>query len=242
MIKVILLWTYTALAILAICGDDFSRVSKKGIISSLPKLQIPDGSFAPVSGGSENDMRFIFCATIISTILNDFSGMNIDKSVEYILSSQSYDGAIAQYPGQESHGGSTYCAIATLYLLGKLDQLPHKDKLIHWCINRQISGFQGRINKPADTCYSFWIGATLTMLGVYENLVEYPMLKSFILSCETSYGGFGKQPDAYPDVLHTYLSLCGMSLGGEPGIAKIDPSYGFNISVVNEIKLRNGKK
>lgn len=42
--------------------------------------------------------------------------------------------------------------------MGRLHELPRKDKLIKWCIERQISGFQGRINKPADTCYSFWIG------------------------------------------------------------------------------------
>lgn len=33
---------------------------------------------------------------------------------------QSYDGAFGQGPGQESHGGSTFCAIASLILLNKL--------------------------------------------------------------------------------------------------------------------------
>eukprot|EP01114_Cavostelium_apophysatum_P012272 TRINITY_DN2724_c0_g1_i1.p1 TRINITY_DN2724_c0_g1~~TRINITY_DN2724_c0_g1_i1.p1 ORF type:complete len:359 (+),score=39.71 TRINITY_DN2724_c0_g1_i1:58-1077(+) len=219
--------TYTALCVLTVCGDDLSRVCKKAVTGALPSLQEDDGSFSPVNGGNENDMRFIFCAAAISYMLNDFSGMNVDKTVEYIKASQSYDAGIAQGPGQESHGGSTYCAIAALRMLGRLDDLPNKEKLIQWCVERQISGFQGRINKPADSCYSFWIGATLTMLGAYE-FVDVQSMKGFVMCCETKHGGFGKWPDTYPDVMHTYLSMCGMSLGGQEGLKPIEPSLGFS--------------
>lgn len=42
--------TYTALAILAMCGDNFEKVQKKAIVNSLKKLQKEDGSFACSSG------------------------------------------------------------------------------------------------------------------------------------------------------------------------------------------------
>ena len=61
-------------------------------------------------------------------------------------------------------GGSTFCAVASLVLMDRLHStLSDKQiaKLIRWCVMRQQSGFQGRPNKPADTCYSFWVGATL---------------------------------------------------------------------------------
>lgn len=45
-------------------------------------------SFCPTHGGSENDMRFIYCASCISYILNDWSGVNIEKAVDYITNSQ----------------------------------------------------------------------------------------------------------------------------------------------------------
>jgi len=218
--------TYTALAILAICGDDYSKVERKAITEALKHLQQDDGSFAPVPGG-ENDMRFIFCASVISYILDDWSGIDIEKTIGYILKSQSYDSAIGQGPCQESHGGSTYCAIASLKLMNQLHRLPRQNELIQWCVERQISGFQGRINKPADSCYSFWIGGTLDMLNSYQ-LVDYAIVKGFTMTCESKYGGFGKSPNTYPDVLHTYMSFCGMSLGGEAGIATIDPMLGFN--------------
>ena len=38
--------------------------------------------------GSENDMRFIYCACCISYILNDWSGVDIPRVVQYIKESR----------------------------------------------------------------------------------------------------------------------------------------------------------
>ena len=60
-------------------------------------------------------------------------------------------------------GGSTYCALASLVLMNRLNTLTSDqlEKIKRWCIFRQKSGFHGRPNKPVDTCYSFWVGASL---------------------------------------------------------------------------------
>jgi hypothetical protein len=44
----------------------------------------------------------------------------------------------------ESHGGSTYCAVAALSLMGTLDVLSpaQHDKLVRWCAFRLNVGFQ----------------------------------------------------------------------------------------------------
>lgn len=70
----------------------------------------------------------------------------------------------------ESHGGTTYCAIAALFLTDQLSILSHKEieRIKRWLVFRQVDGFNGRPNKPVDTCYSFWIGATLKILGAFE--------------------------------------------------------------------------
>lgn len=59
------------------------------------------------------------------------------------------------------------------------------------------------------------------------------------MSCQSGIGGFSKVPDAFPDVLHTYFSICGLCLvrtrdflpftkqGGEPGFKKLDSRLGF---------------
>eukprot|EP01116_Phalansterium_solitarium_P007163 TRINITY_DN19687_c0_g1_i1.p1 TRINITY_DN19687_c0_g1~~TRINITY_DN19687_c0_g1_i1.p1 ORF type:complete len:365 (+),score=39.11 TRINITY_DN19687_c0_g1_i1:65-1096(+) len=218
--------TYVALALLRICGDDGRMVNRRAITRALRCLQLDDGSFCAVPA-SENDMRFVFCAAAVSHMLDDWSGIDVDRAVNYIVASQSYDGGIGQGPGQESHGGSTYCALAALKLMGRLDALRDRQGLIQWCVERQVSGFQGRINKVADCCYSFWIGASLTLLSAYE-LIDFDCLKNHTAACQHRVGGFAKWPDNYPDVLHTYMALCGLSLGGDPNLLPVDAALGFS--------------
>lgn len=52
--------------------------------------------------------------------------MNASLCLDFIFNSLSYDGAFAQGPSLESHGGSTYCALASLALMNKLDMLSSK--------------------------------------------------------------------------------------------------------------------
>ena len=102
------------------------------------------------------------------------------QATSYIVRSQAYDGGIGLGPGLESHGGSTYCAVAALRLLcpragalvgGGDEQL--SPRLLEWCMARlggwtvggePEGGIQGRTNKPSDSCYTFWVGAVLRML------------------------------------------------------------------------------
>lgn len=222
--------TYTGLAALLILGDDLSRVDKKSLIEGVKACQNPDGSFTAMITGSESDMRFLYCACCVSYILDEWSGIDLPKAVDYILKSISYDGAIGQGPGLESHGGSTFCAIASLFLMDKLDVLSDKqlDRLRRWCLMRQDGGFHGRPGKPSDTCYSFWVGATLQMLGV-SHLSDSEANRAFVLyTQDTIAGGFAKFDYVRADPLHTYLGLCGLSLLGEPSLCAMNAA--LNIS------------
>jgi geranylgeranyl transferase type-1 subunit beta len=206
--------TYVALNMLLILGDDFKRLNRTAILTALKHLQQPDGSFVSVYGGNESDMRFVYCACAISYMLNDWQAVDRVKVEGYILKSQAYDGGFGQGPLQESHGGSTYCAVASLWLLGRLETVlsgERRARLVRWLVERQLGGFQGRINKPPDACYTWWVGATLVLLGHYD-LVEYEHLTNFVASCQhAQWGGIAKVPDTYPDVMHTYLALAGLS-------------------------------
>merc|ERR1712192_80033 len=165
------------------------------------------------AGGSETDIRFVYCACAISFFLNDWSGIDVDKAEAYILSSRGYDMAFSHGPGLESHGGSTYCAISALLLMGRLDKLSHRNQLIEWLLRRQVSGFHGRPQKDADTCYSFWVGATLKILNDSLSYCDAAQVHDFAIVCQNKrIGGFSKVPNVFPDVLHSYMCLCGLSL------------------------------
>jgi len=218
--------TYTALCTLKILGDDFSRVNKRAIISSLKFLQQLNGSFTPTSTGGESDMRFIFCACAISTLLGDWSGFDRERTVKYIVDSQSYDGGIGLYPDAEGHGGPTYCAIASLALLNRLQDLSDLPGLIKWCLKCQGSGYRGRLNKEEDTCYSFWIGATLSIVGASALTVDAEN-RAFTMKCQSQRGGFSKVVNARPDLLHAYFGLCGLSIMGVEDLLPLDVSLGI---------------
>ncbi|XP_039272013.2 geranylgeranyl transferase type-1 subunit beta-like [Styela clava] len=219
--------TYTGLACLIILGDDLSRVDKTACLEGLKALQLKDGSFESTLDGSENDMRFIYCASCICTMLDDFSPINESLAVSYIKKSKSYDGGFGQGPGQESHGGSTYCAISSLLLLNQLhNAFSQKEimRLQRWCLNRQKSGFHGRPHKDDDTCYSFWIGASLKLIGSLE-LCDWHENEQYIISTQDSViGGFGKWPQSHPDALHGYMGLCGLSMMGMHNLSPINPA------------------
>ncbi|KAM0948272.1 putative protein geranylgeranyltransferase type I [Dioscorea sansibarensis] len=231
--------TYCALAILRIIGYDLSSMDSESIIISMRHLQQPDGSFTPIHVGAETDLRFVYSAAAICYMLNNWTGMDREKAKEYILRCQSYDGGFGLVPDSESHGGGTYCAVAALQLMGFIEaDILSKSTLwttinvpllLEWCIQRQRvdGGFQGRANKASDTCYAFWVGGVLKILGAYHFL-DKDALRRFLLSCESQYGGFQKFPeDAMPDLYHSYYGLAALSLLEEPGLIPLCAELGI---------------
>lgn len=79
---------YTALACLLILGDDLSRVNRQAVLAGVRRLQLPDGSFVATAFGSENDMRFVYCAACVCYMLGDWSGMDTEKAAQFIKRSQ----------------------------------------------------------------------------------------------------------------------------------------------------------
>ena len=166
--------SYSGLLSLLILKDDLARVDKKGMLNYVRQCQMDDGSFCPHIGSNECDMRFVFCAFAICFILKDWSFISLPKALGFIKKCQAYDGGFGTAPGRESHGGSTYCAVAALMLSGQdksmRDDLVDETLLLHWLVSRQNQGFHGRINKPDDTCYGYWIGSCIEVSLAIGNL------------------------------------------------------------------------
>ena len=87
-------------------------------------------------------------------------------------------GGLGGEPGNEAHGGYTYCGAATLALLDRMPAL-NVPALAAWASQRQnafCGGFDGRTNKLADGCYSFWQGALFPLLATYAGSSLRPAL------------------------------------------------------------------
>ncbi|KAK6790286.1 hypothetical protein RDI58_014086 [Solanum bulbocastanum] len=283
--------TYCALSILKTLGYDFSLLDSMSIIKSMKNLQQHDGSFMPIHSGAETDLRFVYCAAAISSILENWSGIDKEKAKEYIINCQSYDGGFGLTPSSESHGGATFCAVASLRLMGLIeDDILSKNisscfinvpLLLDWCLQskevgkknsssddylsnsilksgplteklsipsfclafgvtqcyflqRQAAtdgGFQGRLNKATDTCYAFWVGGVLKILGAHK-FIDHEGLRKFLFTCQSQYGGFGKTPEQLPDLYHAYYGFCAFSLLEEPDLNSICTELGTTIGPV----------
>lgn len=99
--------TYTSIGILVTLGDDLSRLDRKSIVdgklkpkpnkacrikiiylqSGVAAVQRQDGSFSACIDGSENDMRFVFCAAAICHMLDYWGDVNKEKMYEFIMNS-----------------------------------------------------------------------------------------------------------------------------------------------------------
>lgn len=86
---------------------------------SLCLLSLPAFSFYAVPEGSENDIRFIYCAASICYMLDDWSGMDIQKAIEYIRGSLvsredrvEFDAAMIQK--KKAALWAVHCSAATL--------------------------------------------------------------------------------------------------------------------------------
>lgn len=45
-----------------------------------------------------------------------------------------------------------------------------------------------------------------------DDLIDHDANKAFLLSAQSPLGGFGKEPEDYPDPYHSYLALAALSL------------------------------
>jgi protein farnesyltransferase subunit beta len=134
------------------------------------------------------------------------------------------------YPGNEAHGGYTFCAFAALAIIGRTEAIDNM-RLLSWAVKRQLpleGGFQGRTNKLVDSCYSYWQGGIFPILD--QVLDEKPLfsasemdgeswlflqkkLQQYILMCcQNVKGGLKDKPRKNCDYYHTCYALSGLSI------------------------------
>lgn len=143
---------------------------------------IPGGIAIHLNG--EMDIRGVYCSLVCSDILGllphhkEFS----DGITDFLLGCQTYEGGFSCAPYGEAHGGYTFCALASFILLSKVGDENYKkinfDKLAEWLSNRQfeeLGGFNGRINKLVDSCYSFWVGACFELVDILSQKQGFKM-------------------------------------------------------------------
>lgn len=232
--------TYAAVLVLALIEDyDTLARIRKNLAQWLFSLKCPDGSFAMHENG-ERDTRSVYSVVVVAKMLGIDTPELFAGTLDWILSCQTYEGGFAGVPGTEAHGGYTFCAVGAVFLLEGTDQL-QVDLLLLWLAARQLQtegGFSGRTNKLVDACYSYWIGAVLSMVECItkqDDLFDRGALRCYLHNCcQSSDGGLIDKPGKGPDFYHTNYSLCGLSIAEHHFRSEKNDGFSFKAEEVDE--------
>eukprot|EP00002_Diphylleia_rotans_P022540 TRINITY_DN4414_c0_g1_i1.p1 TRINITY_DN4414_c0_g1~~TRINITY_DN4414_c0_g1_i1.p1 ORF type:complete len:308 (+),score=41.17 TRINITY_DN4414_c0_g1_i1:163-1086(+) len=212
--------------------------SRQAMYRFLLSLKQPDGSFLMHYDG-ECDVRGVYCAISVASMLDILTPELTANTADFIKRCQTYEGGIGAFPYSEAHGGYTFCGVAAMSLLGKLDDLD-VENLLYWLSRRQMileGGFQGRTNKLVDGCYSFWQAAPFAILDDLlvskgfqidnQQVSQTPdsstsagswffdqgaLQEYVLLCCQEDDGGLKDKPEKYRDFYHTCYCLSGVSI------------------------------
>lgn len=150
------------------------------------------------------------------------------------------DGGFGSKPNAESHAGLIYCCVGFFSVTKQLHLL-EIEKLSWWLCERQLpsGGLNGRPEKLPDVCYSWWVLASLTMMGKLH-WINAEQLEKFILNCQDSEtGGFSDRTGNLPDIFHTLFGLAALSLlSAEDRLRKINPTYCMPQYVIDRLQLK----
>lgn len=235
-----LLYTVSGLQILALY-DALHLIDASHVATSIAALQCADGSFAGDMWG-EVDTRFSYCALLALCLLNRMDVVDLAAATRFVCSCQNFDGGFGCVPDAESHAGQVFCCVGALALspcgLESLDEAA-RDRLALWLCERQLpcGGFNGRPDKREDVCYSWWVLASLHMLGV-PDFIDGNALAGFIANCQDEDGGIADRPDDLPDVFHTFFGVAALSLLGNDKVQAMDAALALPKVVVARLEER----
>jgi geranylgeranyl transferase type-2 subunit beta len=239
-----LLYTLSALQILVIAEYDLNQLAVEKIVSFVVSLQQDDGSFAGDQWG-EIDTRFSYCALSVLSLLSSTSGglscVDVGKAVGYIASCQNLDGGFGSMKGAESHAGQVFCCVGALSIAKSLDVIRHPDLLGWWLAERQCDsgGLNGRPEKQADVCYSWWILSVLSIMDRLDWISEDKLAGFISKAQDPDDGGIADRPEDMPDIFHTFFGIAGLSLLRKlpDSYRSIDPIYALPADVVERCGL-----
>lgn len=232
-----LLYTLSCVQILAMI-DRLSDLDRDNVVKFVVNLQQSDGSFYGDEWG-EVDTRFTFCAFATLALLNRLDQCNVQSGVQFILQCRNFDGAFGCVPGSESHAGQVFCCVGALSIANKLG-LIEVDQLAWWLCERQLpsGGLNGRPEKLPDVCYSWWVLASLSIIGKAHWLDKDSLVKFILASQDEESGGFADRPGDMVDPFHTLFGLAGLSLLGESSLNKVNPVLCLPQSLVDKLGLK----
>ena len=140
-------------------------------------------------------------------------------------------------PGGESHAGQVFTCVGALAIAGALD-VCQRDLLGWWLCERQTpgGGLNGRPQKEADVCYSWWVLSSLGCSSATRgSTARAPRLHPQTRRTSDD-GGIADKPGNEPDVFHTFFGIAGLAFLGADGVLPVEPMHAMPVATMERLR------
>lgn len=208
-------WGLNALYLMNSIKLDDSVVSK--VTQFIKSCQCIEGGF---SAAPRHDPHILHTLSAVQLLIilgkcqTDY--IDIDRCVDYVKSLQQADGSFFGDKWGEVDTRFSFCALATLRLLNRLDAIDI-DKAVEFVLacNNQIDGGFGC--KPGSESHSAYVYCCVGSLGIANQLHRFDkdQLGVWLSERQLPSGGLNGRPEKLPDLCYSWWCLSSLLMIGK---------------------------
>ncbi|EDW12216.1 geranylgeranyl transferase type-2 subunit beta [Drosophila mojavensis] len=205
-------WGVTALDIMG----QLDRLDRKSIIEFVKRCQCPvSGGFAPCEGHDPH-MLYTLSAIQVLAIYDALDVIDCDAVVRFVVGLQQPDGSFFGDKWGEVDNRFSFCAVATLTLLKRMEQTIDVEKAVKFvmsCCNQTDGGFG---SKPGAESHAGLIYCCVGFLSLTHrlHLLDVDKLGWWLCERQLPSGGLNGRPEKLPDVCYSWWVLSSLTIMG----------------------------
>lgn len=205
-------WGLNALYLMSTLNDQSPEVPRA--LEFIKGCQTEDGGFAAAPYHDSHilhTLSAIQMLVILERCQSDF--VNIENCVNYIKSLQQKDGSFFGDKWGEVDTRFSFCALATLKLLNRLDAID-LDKAVEYvmsCNNQIDGGFGSKPGSESHSAYVYCCVGSLAIAGKLD-LVDTEHLGWWLSERQLPSGGLNGRPQKLPDLCYSWWCLSSMKM------------------------------
>lgn len=208
-------WGLNALYLMSSLDEKCPEVERA--LEFIRKCQTNDGGF---SAALNHDSHLVHTLSAVQILVilrrcnSDY--INIENCVNYVKTLQQKDGSFFGDKWGEIDTRFSFCALATLKLLNRLDAID-LDKAVEFVMscNNQIDGGFG--SKPGSESHSAYVYCCIGALAIAGQLklVDVDQLGWWLSQRQLPSGGLNGRPEKLPDLCYSWWCLSSLQMIGK---------------------------
>jgi len=205
-------WGINALYLMKALDEDSPEVSKT--LEIIRQCQNEDGGFG-ASQRHDSHILHTLSAVQILVILNKLRSdfIHVEGCVNYIKSLQQQDGSFFGDKWGEVDTRFSFCALATLKLLGRLQDVDTKKAIdyVMACNNQIDGGFGSKPGSESHTAYVYCCVGSIALANRLD-LIDADQLGWWLSERQLPSGGLNGRPEKLPDLCYSWWCLSSMKM------------------------------